>query len=453
MKFLFYFLAVFYLLSIGQVNAQITISFQGTDLQEVEVRNLSTGDTVIVSAGDDLVLTGPVAVQELISNSNQIKVYPNPMTEQSTINFLPPVKGNATVSVYNVTGGLIAQYKGNLEKHIQQFKLSGLKTGTYIFKVNGNGYQLTEKILSVGTNVSPSIELLAGNTIKENEKKSLKKATTSVDMDYSDGGVLIYTAMGGVLGNNQTVVADVPTASHTVDFSFTECVDADLNYYPVVQIGTQLWMAENLRTTKYPDGSDIYAIDDRDQWANLGDTAAYTGWWMNSESLDDGAFYTWSAAMNSADSSNNVPSGVQGVCPDGWHLPSEAEFDTLFYYLATNGYNYDGSVYTADSSAEAARSKIAKALGTIPALYDKKTTDNEGAPGNTDYPEFVNRTGFEWAPMGRISSGKGKPLNKREHGYLWSSTGAHFELEYKSADILRKYGAPNGGYSVRCLKD
>jgi len=470
MKNLFYLLAIFYLFNSGYVSAQKTISFEGTGLVSVEVANLNTGDTTVLVIGQELSLVD-TANQEPTSISNQIsphkiKVYPNPMAYKSTISFLPPVNGYTTVSVYNITGELVAQFNGHLDNSNQQFMLSGLKNGVYFFKVNGNGYQLSETILSVGNYGTPKIELLASNHGKENNIKVLKSATAGVEMHYNEGDVLIYT---GSSGNNKTVIADVPTESHTVEFSFTECKDAEDNYYTVVQIGTQLWMAEHLKSTKYSDGVSIPEVIDKDEWVVLADDAKAFSYFKNDPEHEwgqDGLFYTQAAATN-GETSNAEPSGVQGICPEGWHLPSDAEFLTLEFYLASNGFNYDGSTFIENDTLYLENDtiavdtlivqyKIAKSLATIPATI--RESDNEGAPGNTDFPGYINRSGFNWVFTGRRTNVKGTWVDKNKKGghggFLWtSSEGINRELKYSTSKIMRKQQANNNGYCVRCIKD
>ena len=105
-------------------------------------------------------------------------------------------------------------------------------------------------------------------------------------------------------------------------------------------------MAENLRTTRYADGSPIPRIEDQAGWDALDVTSQAYCWYSDdsaSHAATYGALYTWAAAMHGAASSEAVPSGIQGVCPSGWHLPSNNEFTILVNYLITNGYNYDGT--------------------------------------------------------------------------------------------------------------
>ncbi len=91
------------------------------------------------------------------------------------------------------------------------------------------------------------------------------------------------------------------------------CQDVDGNEYPVVQIGTQIWMKENLRVTHAPDNGEIlsYCYNDDGSLAGI-----------------YGRLYTWDIAMN-----GNDADGAQGICPDGWHIPTDEEWKQLEIYL------------------------------------------------------------------------------------------------------------------------
>ena len=115
-------------------------------------------------------------------------------------------------------------------------------------------------------------------------------------------------------------------------------VDYDGNFYQTVQIGNQVWMTENLKVTHYADGTTIPLVTDNTAWGNLDDNntdKAYCYYNNDANGEGDiyGTLYTWAAAMNGASSSSANPSGVQGVCPTGWHLPSNAEWTELTDYL------------------------------------------------------------------------------------------------------------------------
>lgn len=108
-------------------------------------------------------------------------------------------------------------------------------------------------------------------------------------------------------------------ATETVVQQSPEVVrDYDGNTYRTVRIGNQTWMAENLRSTHYSDGTPIRYMD-------------YDG--DSSSARTFGRLYAWAVAMNGAASSASNPSGVRGACPAGWHLPSGAEWQQLADFL------------------------------------------------------------------------------------------------------------------------
>ena len=107
--------------------------------------------------------------------------------------------------------------------------------------------------------------------------------------------------------------------------------DVDGNFYNTVLIGTQCWLKENLKTTHYTDGTEIPLSSSM--------TAADASYFYpggNANNVADyGLLYNWAAAMHGGSASSANPSGVQGICPDGWHLPSNTEFNALLSYVSS----------------------------------------------------------------------------------------------------------------------
>jgi len=127
-----------------------------------------------------------------------------------------------------------------------------------------------------------------------------------------------------------------------IDAGLFKLADIDSNQYEVADFGGQVWMTQNLKVTRYPDGNPIPLVGEEIQgtyqedtaWANLADNNtddAYCVLWNGD------ALYTWAAAMgDNAVSSSSNPSNIQGLCPDGWHLPSAAEITELIDYLESH---------------------------------------------------------------------------------------------------------------------
>jgi uncharacterized protein (TIGR02145 family) len=220
--------------------------------------------------------------------------------------------------------------------------------------------------------------------------------------------------------------------------------DRDNKTYKSVTIGEQVWMAENINSTKYSDDTAIPLVENTTSWVNLGiEDKAYC-YYENDPSNGSiyGALYTWAAAMNGATSSSTNPSGVQGVCPSGWHLPSDEEWKLLEMHLGMNQIEVDNSDWR--GSDEGGKLKEA---GTV--HWD---SPNTGA---------TNESGFTAFPGGYRSGGDGAFRHVGSDGYYYSSTEANStyawerELNYNNSGVRRNSNdyAKYDGFSVRCILD
>lgn len=207
--------------------------------------------------------------------------------------------------------------------------------------------------------------------------------------------------------------------------------DADGNIYNTVTIGTQTWMTENLKTTKYNDGAEITLVTDSAGWAVL-TTPAYC-WYNNDENNNKntfGALYNWYAVETNK------------LCPAGWHVPANEDWTTLEDYLTNNGYGYEGS------GNDIAKS-IAAASGWL-------ANDTAGNVGNDQASN--NKSGFA-ASQGGYRFSYGTFLYNGSYGKWWSSsesseTSAFIRFIFSGSSIVNSYAnQKRNGFSVRCLKD
>jgi uncharacterized protein (TIGR02145 family) len=194
--------------------------------------------------------------------------------------------------------------------------------------------------------------------------------------------------------------------------------DSDGNLYHAVTIGSQVWMVENLKTTKYNDGTAIPSVTDSSEWASL-TTPGYC--WYNNDAASYkttyGALYNW----------YTVNTGK--LCPTGWHIPSDAEWTTLTTYLG-------GDTLAGGKLKEA---------GTA-----HWSSPNVGAS---------NQSGFTALPGG-FRYYDGSFGNIRVWGNWWSSveysisSNAWFRaLFFDYSNIVRDNFTNKFGLSVRCIKD
>ena len=202
----------------------------------------------------------------------------------------------------------------------------------------------------------------------------------------------------------------------------------DNNHYNVVKIGNQIWMVENLKYLPSVVGPETGSQT----------TPHYYVYGYNGTNVTDakatanyntyGVLYNWPAAMNGAASSTTNPSGVQGVCPDGWHLPSDAEWTELTDYLGG----------TSDAGGKL-----------------KETGTTHWASPNTG---ATNETGFTALPGG-CRYDNGTFSNIGNYGYWWSATEYSTDyawyrlMSYSYSNVNRYDYSKELGFSVRCLRD
>lgn len=239
---------------------------------------------------------------------------------------------------------------------------------------------------------------------------------------------------GNAWGNNENLPApcgtspdgnrtlNVGTTDQTVTFCYNSCntscptpsiTDFDGNVYQTVQIGTQIWMAENLKTSRYRNGDPIPTGLNNGTWQTTasGAYAIYDELPTNDNVY--GKLYNWYAV---ADSRN--------LCPAGWHVPSDADWLTLEGFLGTS------------------------VGGKMKAVSNLWTFTNVGA---------TNESGFSGLPGG--SRGQfGNYLYQKDYGYWWTSSASgiyavYRSLQYGSVDLLNESTNKEKGYSIRCIKN
>jgi uncharacterized protein (TIGR02145 family) len=317
-------------------NAQnYLISFEGsgasTTVSSVKVENLTKGTILTINGSDILHLTPLTGINSIEDNqSAELKIYPNPTTDNATMEVFPPIEGNAVISVNDMTGKQVAQIQSYLENSKQEFRLSGLEYGVYLISVKGRNYNLSGKLLCNGkSNGKVNVSVKKDNNIIQVVNEKVEKITTkgtqaTHDLEYTIGDRLKFT---GISGNYSTVKVDIPESDRTINFNFVSCSDGDGNNYPVVEIGTQIWMAENLKTTRYRNGN-LIGTTTPATLSISGETTPKYQWPYNGDEGNAsiyGRLYTW---LSLADARN--------LCPTGWHVPTDAEWTTLSNFLGGN---------------------------------------------------------------------------------------------------------------------
>ncbi|MFH1118331.1 MAG: fibrobacter succinogenes major paralogous domain-containing protein [Bacteroidota bacterium] len=237
--------------------------------------------------------------------------------------------------------------------------------------------------------------------------------------DFANKGITCLPENGEIITETSTGVTITHTSSKKkaiLAITIMVLTDIDDNTYSHVSIGNQIWMAENLKVTKFNDNTAIPPVAEHDEWDNSA-TPAYC-WYNNDEATYSdmyGALYNW----------YTIETGR--LCPDGWHVPSHTEWDHLKDFLSANGHEE-----TEGATLRATNGWLSGVMGT------------------DDY-------GFAALPGGYRGNGEFGLAGR--YGYWWSST------EYSPSQgklriimdlndlFLSDYNSKNLGVSVRCLKD
>jgi uncharacterized protein (TIGR02145 family) len=240
-----------------------------------------------------------------------------------------------------------------------------------------------------------------------------------------------YVKGYAVLSSNTVIFGNL------VSFSSSGTVtDVVGNVYKTISIGPQVWMAENLNTSLYNDGTPIPYIESPDGWAHA--TTGARCWDDNVYHPNLGAFYNYYA----------VNTGK--LCPAGWHVPHSTVVEAMKSYLVAKGFNYDGTT---------TGNKIAKALAS-PAYWI--SSFYIGSIGNDVFPEKMNATcfsalpgGCRWGEWDVTGIGEGYFVGFGEVGYWWQSDiRTHFDLRHTGAELMEGQASGSAvGMSVRCVKD
>lgn len=239
--------------------------------------------------------------------------------------------------------------------------------------------------------------------------------------------------------------------SHTPEIIQNAVQDVDGNQYDAVRIGNQVWMAENLKTTHYKDGTEIPLVVKIEGFdVDYSKTQPYRYCPNNAETNVDnyGYLYNWPAVMHGAESSDANPSGVQGICPDGWHVPSRAEWEQLRTYMSSEPM-YRTSDYPAPDG-------IAKALA---ATWGWESSSWAGTPGND--PSSNNVSGFSALPAGACTWDATVFGSFNSFGFsadFWSSTISSWGVDYfnlQHAYSITYISSSNKdlAFSIRCVQD
>jgi uncharacterized protein (TIGR02145 family) len=309
----------------------------------------------------------------------------------------------------------------------------------------GSGYVAmgTTQLLSVpyalyaensgnSTPTTPTLQsvLAENNSAGQQQIKDLQDPTEAQDA-VTKNYTYSKAEVDALLANLQSQIDDLDS-----DNSSGSVTDQDGNTYDYLTYGDQVWTVENAEMVTYRDGTPIPEVT-ATEWEGL-----TTGAWSyyNNDPTKP-RLYNWYAVMGIHDTDPNTPN--KEFAPEGWHVPTDAEWTTLENYLIANGYNYDQTT---------TENKIAKAMASTTGW---STSTNTGAVGNDQ--SLNNSSGFNAFPEGaRYDDGS---QNEGYSAIFWSSTefntnNAWFrDLYFNLSYLNRYYYNKRNGFSVRFVRD
>jgi uncharacterized protein (TIGR02145 family) len=286
-------------------------------------------------------------------------------------------------------------------------------TGTDLAENSGSGqtiYTITAAANDGGTIQSYAIAGTDAGLLSVNASTGVVTLTADPDYETKSSYSFTVTASDAAGTSNATAVT----------FSITDVVESlpcnpvtyDNYTYATVLIGTQCWFAENLRTTKYADGSTIPAVTGNSAWAGLS-TGARCDYGNNANNVATyGRLYNWYAV------------NTGNLCPSGWHVPTDLEYTTLTDFLG---------------GAPVAGGAMKSSASDSPAWNGTNTSGFSGLAGGYRgyYGDFDNG-GYD--------------------GYLWSASAYGTYAWYRklyggNSGVYRDYYNRRYGFSVRCVRD
>ena len=325
--------------------------------------------------------------------------------------------------------------------------------GSYYLAIEldtGNGYLAmgTTQLLSVpyalyaensgnSTPTIPNLEtVLAENNSANNQQiKNLQDPTEAQD------------AVTKAYIDSQIAEAVAGLQSQIDALQPTSVTDQDGNTYGYLNYGDQVWTVENAEMVTYRDGTEIPQETDNAVWENL--TTGAWAYYDNDPTKP--RLYNWYAVMGIHDTDPNTPN--KEFAPEGWHVPTDAEWTTLEEYLIANGYNYDDTT---------TGNKIAKAMASNTGWNSSTQNGVAQSTGSTVNGQSLNnRSGFNGFPEG-LRYYDGQFLNEGHDARFWSSTRStdyptsdawYRSLYHNDSGLSRSYDENQSGFSVRFVRD
>jgi len=441
--------AIGMVLGISAQKPSMTLTFtaenngQHVPLTSVLIENLTQGgDTTLYASDTVLVLDYITGIEEVSAFGDNgfllSQNYPNPMEGKTKVILYLPEKEDILITISDIIGRGLINKEYHLERGSHSFTFYPGRESLYFLTVQADHQSRTVKMFN-----SPSYSYSSGivsleYTGQHTDNGDYKWGNKMNNFVFSLGDQLKYTSFTDL---GERIIIDSPAESKAYYFHYAgepcpgtpTVTDIDGNIYNTVQIGSQCWMKENLKTTTYSDATPIPNVTDPTEWIGL-NSGAYV-WYDNDISWKDeyGALYNWFATVD-----------PKGLCPTGWHVPSNDEWTELTNYIG-------GAVQPYGNELKSCR-QVNSPLG--------------GGCNTSDHPRWdedithygTNDYGFSALPGGARDGALGNFYDLGNYGVWWSTTEFSFlcwarALSHDAGFVDELYEGKPEGHSVRCIQD
>ncbi len=417
---------------------------QHVPLNSLLIENLTQGrDTTLYAPDSVLVLDYITGMNENLAYEDNCfslsQNFPNPMKGQTTLNLWLPERNDILITISDVIGREVVNQEFQLVQGSHSFTFHPGGESLYFLTARTDRQSRTIKMFNSSTvaNVSGYCKL-EYNGQQKTGVGDFKSGNALNNFVFDLGDMLKFTSF---TDQGERVITSSPTDDQTYYFHYTgnPCPDAptvtdiDGNVYNTVQIGSQCWMKENLKTTTYNNGTPIPNVTDPDEWQDQ-TTGAYV-WYDNDISWKDsyGALYNWYTTVD-----------ANGLCPTGWHVPTHDEWTDLTDYIGGTSSPHGNEL----KSCRQVNSPLGGGCNTSehPRWEEDNYnwgTDNYGFSGfpggyRSSFGDFgfIGDDGLWWSSTERLSN------------YAW-----YRYLGYYDGYVIVGPNDKQYGFSVRCLRD
>jgi uncharacterized protein (TIGR02145 family) len=419
---------------------------QHVALDSILIENLSQGgDTTLYGSDTVLVLDYITGVTENSTFNEKTfslsQNYPNPIVGKTKASFYLPDKANVFITISDIIGRELITKEFRLEQGNHSFTFYPGMESLYFLTVMADHQSRTIKMFNAPSySLNTGILRLEYSGQQQNGFWEHKSVSASGNFHFDLGDQLKFTASSSL--GDMTII-DTPDGNQTYTFQYyatgVPCpdmptvTDIDGNVYNTVLIGGQCWMKENLKTTTYNNGTPIPNVTEVSAWIGLV-SGAYV-WYSNDISWKNsyGALYNWYTTVD-----NN------GLCPTGWHVPTNDEWTVLTDFIGGIGAPHGNEL-------KSCRQVNSPLVGGCNTSEHPRWNSNNSAWGTDNY-------GFSCL-SGGYRSYNGAFLSFGTNTHMWSSSDyqtshAWGRNLYNSSSVIGEYGGlKRHGFTIRCLRD